>query len=270
MIYCKLHGRLGNNMFTIATGLSLAKKLNTSLTVSKTTLAGHRGEIPVDLSLFKYSFSQTPEPNLENIYNESTLHYTPIPPQNNTLLSGVFGSWRYFEDIKEELCSTYFTPSKLIIESLNKYNVSPNALGISVRRGDFLMLQQNHCVLTPQYYQEALNTYFQNNIDSIYIFSDDIEWCKSVFGDGVNYIDDTAGVQLFLMTKMKHLILANSTFSWWGAYLNQNKGTIIIPDPWLGPAYDHKNTSDIYHPSFVKQKHIRISQEYEINNNFFN
>ena len=78
MIHCKLHGRLGNNMFTIATGLSLAKKLNTSLTVSKTTLAGHRGEIPVDLSIFGYSFTQTPEPKLENIYNESTLHYTPL------------------------------------------------------------------------------------------------------------------------------------------------------------------------------------------------
>jgi hypothetical protein len=270
MIHCKLHGRLGNNLFTIATGLNLAKQLNTSLTIGKTTLAGHRGEIPVDLSIFDYPFAQTVEPQLENICNEPYLHYTPIPIQDNTLISGVFGSWRYFEDIREELCSTYFTPSKQVIEDLKKYNVSSNALGISVRRGDFLMLQQNHCVLTLDYYQEAINKYFQDNIDSIYIFSDDMDWCKSVFGDDVYYVDDTAGVQLFLMTKMKHLIMSNSTFAWWGAYLNQNGGIIIAPDPWLGPSYDHENTSDIYHPSWIKQKHIRMIQEYVMNSNFFN
>lgn len=270
MIHCKLHGRLGNNMFTIATGLSLAKKLNTSLTVSKTTLAGHRGEIPVDLSFLDHPFNQTELPSFDSIYNEPTLHFTPIDIQDNTILSGVFGSWKYFEDIREELCSTYFTPSKEIIRKLEKYDVSSNALGISIRRGDFLMLQQNHCVLSIEYYQEVINNYFQNNIDSIYIFSDDIEWCKSVFGNDVFYVNDDVGTQLFLMTKMKHLIMSNSTFAWWGAYLNQNKGIIVAPDPWLGPSYDHENTSDIYHPSFVKQKHIRIFQAYEINNNFFN
>lgn len=270
MIHCNLHGRLGNNMFTLATGLSLAKQLNTSLTVSKTTLAGHRGEIEVDLSIFGYSFYQTSTPNLKNTFNESTLHYTQIPLQDDMIISGVFGSWKYFEDIREELYSTYFIPSKQIVENLTKYDISPNALGISVRRGDFLMLQQNHCVLSPQYYQEVLNIYFQDNIDSIYIFSDDMEWCKNIFGDNVYYVDDTVGTQLFLMTKMKHLILANSTFSWWGAYLNQNNGIIIAPDPWLGPAYDHENTNDIYYPDWVKQKHTRIFQEYVMNNSFFN
>ena len=270
MIYCKLHGRLGNNMFSIATGLALSKQLNASLTISKTTLAGHRGEIPVDLSIFEYPFIQTSEPKLENTYNEPTLHYSPIPIQDNTTLSGIFGSWKYFENIRKELCSVYFTPSKQIVENLTKYNVSSNSLGISVRRGDFLMLQQNHCVLSPQYYQEAIDTHFQNNIDSIYIFSDNIEWCKSIFGDGVCYVNDNVGEQLFLMAKMKHLILANSTFSWWGAYLNQNNGIIVIPDPWLGPAYDHENTDDIYHPSWIRQKHTRVFQEYSMNSNFFN
>ena len=260
MIHCSLQGRLGNNMFLMAAGLSLAKQLNTSLTVSKTSIAGHRGEISVDLSIFNHPFKQTSQPTLENIYSESHIHYNPIPIQDNTILSGVFGSWKYFEDLKEELCSTYFTPSKQVIENLNKYNVSPNSLGISVRRGDFLMLQQNHCVLSSQYYQESINTYFQNNIDSIYVFSDDIEWCKNIFGEDVHYVEDTIGTQLFLMTKMKHLVLSNSTFAWWGAYLNQNNGIVIAPDPWLGPAYDDKNTNDIYCPTWIKHTHDRIFQ----------
>jgi hypothetical protein len=270
MIHCQLHGRLGNNLFSIANGLALSKKLNTKLSIGKTTLAGHRGEIPVDLSFLQYSFDQVETPTLDFIYNEPTLHYTPIDIQDNTILSGIFGSWKYFENIREELCSKYFTPSKEIIENLNQYNVSPNALGISVRRGDFLMLQQNHCVLTVDYYQEALNTHFQNNIDSIYIFSDDITWCKNVFGNDVHYVEDTPGTQLFLMTKMKHLIMSNSTFAWWGAYLNQNNGIIIAPDPWLGSSYDHENTSDIYYPSWIKQKHTRTFQEYTLSNDFFN
>jgi|694.fasta_scaffold24013_11 hypothetical protein len=270
MIHCKLHGRLGNNLFTIATGLSLAKKLNTKITVGETALCGHYGIVPIDLSLFEYKFTQTDNVDLEHIYNEPTLHYTEIEPQDNITISGVFGSWKYFEDIKEELCSKYFTPSKEIIKSLKKYNISSNALGISVRRGDFLMLQHNHCVLTLEYYQTVINNFFQNNIDSIYIFSDDIEWCKGVFGDEVHYVNDSAGVQLFLMTKMKHLIMSNSTFAWWGAYLNQNNGIIVIPDPWLGPAYDHENTNDIYYPSWIRQKHTRVFQGHSIDPNLFN
>jgi len=270
MIHCKLHGRLGNNLFNIATGLSLSKKLGTDLTIGKTTQAGHRGTIPVDLSLFDYKFNQIDTPELSNIYNEPYLHYSSIEIQDDTILSGVFGSWKYFEDIKEELYSKYFTPSKNVVNDLKKYNVSPNALGICVRRGDFLMLQSNHCVLTAEYYQEVINTYFSNNIDSIHIFSDDFKWCKTVFGESVNYVEDTIGVQLFLMTKMKHLIMANSTFSWWGAYLNPNNGVIVAPDPWLGQAYDNENTSDIYYPTWVKHSHTRELQDYTMNINFFN
>jgi hypothetical protein len=92
------------------------------------------------------------------------------------------------------------------------------------------------------------------------VFSDDIKWCKSVFGSSVHYVEDTVGTQLFLMTKMKHLIISNSTFAWWGAYLNQNKGIVVAPDPWLGPSYDDSNTNDIYHPDWVKQSHIREFQ----------
>jgi hypothetical protein len=260
MIYCKLHGKLGNNMFAIANGLLLSKKLNTELTLSKTSTAGHYGIIPVDLSIFKHKFTQIDNINLKNTYNEPTLHYTEIAIQDDTVVSGVFGSWKYFDDIREEICSKYFTPSDEIVNKLSKYNVSSNSLGISIRRGDFLMLQHNHCVLSLSYYQEAINTHFQDNIDSIYVFSDDIEWCKTIFGDSVNYVEDTVGTQLFLMTKMKHLVLSNSTFAWWGAYLNQNNGIIITPDPWLGPALDNENTNDIYYPTWIRQKHVRTIQ----------
>lgn len=270
MIHCKLIGRLGNNLFTIATGISLAKKLNTNLTIDKNTSAGHRGLIPVDLSIFNYKFDQTETPKLDNLYSENDSHYVPIDIQDNTILSGVFGSWKYFDDIKDEILKKYFIPSEKISDGLKKYNISSNSLGICVRRGDFLMLQNNHCVLTIDYYQEAINKYFQDNIDSIYIFSDDFKWCRTVFGESAIYVEDNIGTQLFLMTKMKHLIMANSTFSWWGAYLNTNNGIIITPDPWLGPSYDHVDTKDIYYPSWIKYKHNRAIHEYSMDPDFFN
>ena len=79
------------------------KKLNPNLTVGKTTQAGHRGSIPVDLSLLGYDFIQTDTPDLNNIYNEPYLHYSLIDIQDTTVFSGLFGLWKYFEDIKEEL-----------------------------------------------------------------------------------------------------------------------------------------------------------------------
>lgn len=260
MIHCKLHGRIGNNLFSIATGLAQAKKLNTDLTIATSAIAGHYGNLPVDLSWLKYNFVQTDDIDFNTTYNEKEMHYDEICIQDNTILNGIFGSWKYFETIKDEICNKYFLPAEKIIDKLNKYTVSDNSLGISVRRGDFLNLQHHHCVLSIDYYQDVLNEYFQNNIDSIYIFSDDIKWCKSIFGKEVYYVEDIPEVQLFLMTKMKHFVMSNSTFAWWGAYLNQNNGVIIAPDPWLGPAYDTSNTNDIYYPTWIRKKHNRILQ----------
>lgn len=270
MISCRLNGRLGNNLFQIANGLCLAKKLNTELILPKITHAGHRGILNVDLSIFDYCFNQVDNIEKDRVYNEIGIEYTEIDIEDDTLVSGYFSSWKYFEDIRKDLLNKYFTPSKEVQKGLSKYNVDEFSLGISVRRGDFLMLQHNHCVLSLQYYQEAINTYFNNNINSIYIFSDDMEWCRSVFGESAIYVQDSVGVQLFLMTKVKHLIMSNSTFAWWGAYLNQENGIIVAPDPWLGSSYDDKNMSDLYYPKWKIQKHKREYQSYVMNESFFN
>jgi hypothetical protein len=268
MITCNFHGRLGNNLFQIATLVSLSKKLNVDFILPEFTHAGHRGDIPVDLNMFEYDFKRG-VCDTEIEYNEKTFEYSEIIPQDKLKLGGFFQSWKYFEDVKDILLSTYFTPSNQVTQSLLKYNISPNSLGISVRRGDYLMLQHNHCVLDTSYYQEAINTYFTNNTDQIYIFSDDLDWCKQIFGNDVIYVQDDIGTQLFLMSKMKHLIMSNSTFSWWGAYLNQNNGIIISPDPWFGPNYKDKNTKDLYYPSWIKNKHNIIQQPFTITQNMY-
>jgi hypothetical protein len=266
---CSFNGRLGNNLFQIATTIALAKQAGVSFYFPHTTWAGHRGHLPVDLSMFAYPFEREDSPELEEQYNEAAFEYVTIPLERASKIAGFFQSWQYFESIREELLTKYFTPSQVVQEKLNEYTVSPNALGISVRRGDYLMLQNNHCVLTADYYQEAINKYFQSGVDSIYVFSDDPTWCRQVFGPDVHYVQDTVGTQLFLMTEMKHLILSNSTFAWWGAYLNQNQGTIVAPTPWFGPANADKDTSGLYYPSWQKLEHEIVRQPYSITPNMY-
>lgn len=269
MIGVSFNGRLGNNMFQIATGVSIATKLREDFICPLTTYAGHRGVIPVDLSMFAYEFKRGDVDN-KNSYHENGFNFNEINVDVNTTIHGFFQSWKYFDNIKDELINKYFSPSDKIIERLSKYSISSNSLGISIRRGDYLMLQDNHCVLSSDYYQTCINKYFMNNnIDEIYIFSDDVDWCKNIFGNAVNYVIDDVGTQLFLMTRMKHLILSNSTFAWWGAYLNQNDGMIIAPTPWFGKNYSHYNTDDLYHPSWTKQHHDIQIQQFSITRNMY-
>jgi hypothetical protein len=269
MITCGFNGRLGNNLYQIATAIALADKVGADFILPETTWAGHRGNIPVNLSMFEYDFKRgTCEVDTE--YDEKTFEYQDIPASDRLKIGGFFQSYKYFDHISNLIRNKYFTPSSRVLENLKKYDVSPDSLGISVRRGDYLMLQHNHCVLSTDYYQDVINTYFQNNIDSIYVFSDDIEWCQSVFGDGVKYIQDDIGTQLFLMSRMKHLILSNSTFAWWGAYLNTQGGTTVLPDPWFGPANADKDTSGLYYPGWVRHNHSIVEHPYTITENMFN
>lgn len=268
MITCNFHGRLGNNLFQIATVISLSKKIGVDFIFPELTHAGHRGDIPVNLDMFNYNFKRgTCEVNVE--YNEKNFEYIEIIPYDKLRIGGFFQSWKYFEDIKSQLLSLYFIPSDKVVQSLSKYNISSNSLGISVRRGDYLMLQHNHCVLDVSYYQEVINKYFTDNIDQIFIFSDDLDWCKSVFGSEVTYVHDDIGTQLFLMSKMKHFIMSNSTFAWWGAYLNQNNGIIVAPDPWFGPSNSHLNTTDLYCKNWTKHNHKIIQHNYQLTQNMF-
>ena len=268
MITCEFQGRLGNNLFQIANLVSLANKLGTDFILPNFSMAGHRGKIPVHLSMFSYKFRRG-EYDTPIEHTEERYEYVELEAVDNIKLKGFYQSWRYFEDIRSQLLSKYFAPSKEVLDSLTKYNVSSNSLGISVRRGDYLMLQNDHCVISTEYYQSVFDKYFQNSIDQIFIFSDDLPWCRQVFGSTALYVEDTIGTQLFLMSKMKNLILSNSTFAWWGGYLNQNQGTIIAPDPWCGPNYSDKDTDGIYYPDWIKESHTIQQQPYELTQNMF-
>ncbi len=113
-----------------------------------------------------------------------------------------------------------------------------NSVSLHVRRGDYLKIK-NINVLDVDYYMKAVD-YIKKNVEKpmFYIFSDDLDWCKNNLGflNNCNYVDltQTEIDDLKLMSFCQHNIIANSSFSWWGAWLNQNpKKIVIAPKEWL-------------------------------------
>jgi hypothetical protein len=126
--------------------------------------------------------------------------------------------------------------------------LSLDTCSIHVRRGDYLALQNHHPIQSIEYYQNAIDII--GNDKHFLIFSDDIKWCEENFGGLTNktYITGNQDYEdLYLMSMCRNNIIANSTFSWWGAWLNKNEDKkVIAPKQWFGVSNSHLDTSDLY------------------------
>jgi Glycosyl transferase family 11 len=252
MITCELLGRLGNHLFQTAATIQVAEQLGVDFFLPTSAKAGHHGVIPSEFHGFDYPF-QIKDIKTEHEFDQKVFQYVPIDVKDNLTLKGFYQSYQYFDNIRDSLTNKYFKFNNRVKESASKYPIMDDSLGISVRGGDYFMLQQNHNVLQRDYYQAALNNI--PSIDNILVFSDDFNWVDALFGDikkDLIYVNDDKWVQFYMMTQMKHLIMANSTFSWWGGYLNNRKGKIIIPQQWFGPANAHIDTTGLYYPQWMK------------------
>jgi hypothetical protein len=179
--------------------------------------------------------------------------YADIVPQHGYEYVGYFQSEKNFPD--KQFIEWLFTPSDKIKERLYRYEhlFSGVTCSIHVRRSDYITSAKNHPVLDMDYYNKAIQTLKPFHVNNFIVFSDDMEWCRANFiGDNFIFIDDKEYVLLYLMGKCTHNIIANSSFSWWGAWLpEQNNRIVIAPDIWIGNI--GKNTKDI-----VPQRWIRL------------
>jgi len=190
------------------------------------------------------------------VHNEPSFNYSPISYNKgeNLLLSGYFQSEKYFINNKEFILNL-FKPTKEIKEHI--LSVLPkikNSTSIHIRRGDYLNLPDYHPQQPIDYYISSVNLL---GVDRDYlIFSDGLDDIKDWFDFlpnkqfitlGKNYLD------LYAMSMCEHNIICNSTFGWWGAYLNENKNKkVIAPNKWFGPASAHINSSDIVPDNWIK------------------
>lgn len=207
-------GRFGNQLFQIASTIGLALK------------NGHDFEFPLwDYQhLFLHSL---PLANYENkkydILLEKTTKYSDysdkIKENKNYDLIGYFQSYKYFDEYRKDI-EYYFT-----LKSEWIFNIE-NSVSIHVRRTDYLSLQHVHPVLDIDYYFKAIEVFPKDF--NFYVFSDDIDWCKENFPSHFNFINNSIIKDFSYMKNCKHNIIANSSFSWWAAYLNSNKDKIIV------------------------------------------
>ena len=172
---------------------------------------------------------------------------------DNVSLVGYFQSEKYFKHIEDDI-RKLFAPKKEAKEAYEEVKeLFDDPVAIHIRRGDFLRNSVHHHNLSMQYYETALCAFGKER--QIIIFSDDTDWCKQQpLFEGDRFLVCEAGgpyPDLYLMSKCSDFIIANSTFSWWGAWLSHNEDKLVIyPDRWFGPNNIDKSTADLFPPEW--------------------
>ena len=187
-----------------------------------------------------------------------------IKIKSDCFLSGYWQSPLYFESIESVIREDFKFPKLQKYSNINiaKKTEDLNSVGIHLRRGDFLNLKSHgvHGTCSPEYYQSAID-FISNKIKepTFFIFSDDQEWVKQNFNFISNsfHISGNTGINSYrdmqLMSRCKHNIIANSSFSWWGAWLNSNPEKIIIaPKKWFSCENLNKQTNDLIPETWVR------------------
>ena len=226
-------GRLGNILFEVSATAALALRNNDQYIFPSWQDSQH------------FNLHNCFSDNIQNTdtYNEPHFHYAPIPYRPNLNLSGYFQSYKYFEDY-QDVIHNLLTPKI-------GFGIKYGYTSVHIRKGDYINLANAYEQLDISYYRKAMGV-----IGSKYymVFSDDIKWCKeNLTGDNIEYSEGKSAVEdLALMSSCEHQIIANSSFSWWGAYLSKNPYKIVIcPNKWFGPALPH-NTKDLLMPEWLK------------------
>jgi hypothetical protein len=235
IITCELMGGLGNQLFQISNLLSICEdykykavipKLNKSPSIFHDRKV-YWNNLFTNLPLGKkYKYYKKYKEN--NSFKKIELS------NENTILCGYFQSYRYFDHNKNFIVNKLFT-NDIVLNLIRKYDfLKVCNVSIHVRRGDYLKLDNIYKILDLNYYENAL-TYFPKNIKKI-VFSDDIEYCRMFFKniENIEFIENIEDYeQMILMSMCSNNIIANSTFSWWSAYLNKNGNKkIIVPKKW--------------------------------------
>ena len=258
-------GRLGNQMFQYAFIRGMSKRYGYDFIIPDAN--ANRFDNYGLFDCFELEGCKTGEgsyPTLEcrdTAFNQKFLDECT----DNTNYSGVFQTEKYFANATEELRKD-FTFHKDILNPCQEFidNVG-DVIFLHVRRGNsnlvgkrgekwsYQLLQDYHPLMKKEYYLEALSHFDESK--KVIVLSDTIDWCKEqdwlqddrfLFSDSsYEVFDDGASVpyiDLCLMSLCSGGIIANSSMSWWGAWLQNNTGKIIAPNPWYGAkAYNYGN-----------------------------
>ncbi len=287
MIVVKIQGGIGNQLFQFALALSL-KKRNPKSKVSIDISFYNHQDVSITqrkfylnaFSISEFSVGAGNNRRLSNLFLKIKSFMIPIKKSNiitektknydldiflsmdPSYLIGYFQSYKYFEAINTDLREQLVLKDHLTKESESYKSLilsKPASISIHVRRGDYLAKYETiYHQLTIDYYKKAIEfikAKLGNLSLSIFIFSDDLDWCKEniVLQEETVYIENTNKPDfedLILMSYCKHNIIANSSYSWWSAWLNLNNNKVIVaPNQWYTQQEPDFNNS-IYPPTW--------------------
>jgi len=255
-IYIKISGGLGNNLFRIATAYNFALNNNFQLICDISEKKSTHGNFDNYKDNFFRKLTLTESIPFLPKFQQPNFAFCDIPKQKNDFeIIGYYQSEQFFLEHRDEILKLFEIDdiSNNLIEEKYKKILRENTCSLHVRRGDYLSVQHILPIQSIDYYKLAIEKIGHDKL--FLIFSDDINWCKNVFSFIPNkiFIEGNSDViDLYLMSKCNNNIIANSSYSWWGAWLNQNPSKLVIsPSIWFGHQ-GPKETEDIIPKNWLK------------------
>lgn len=240
-VYARQYGRTGNQLFQKAAAIGYAMKHG------------------LEYNLCPWNTQNTIQIGRPGYIKEATHNYQELPLLRNPriMLDGYFQSERYFTHCREEVLKAF---------GYQWMPISATTCSIHLRRGDYLLYPEKHPVINEEYLDLAIKYILDTTVANTFlVFSDDIPFtqqliesrfyqhCYFEFIEGRSEKED-----IELMSSCQHNIIANSTFSWWAAWLNQNPDKVVVSpskDNWFGPGNSHLDTSDLIPDSWIQIKY---------------
>ena len=287
-------GGLGNQMFQAAAGFALSKQQNTKLKLDLSFLRENNVSTEsftareYELGIFNTRFEVATQDEIDLFYHNrkrglfaNILRRIKRPvilaedynvdgyflnSRKYSLIDGYWQNEKYFSHLRNEIIDLFRFPTlPTELSKIEEEVKQSNAVSLHFRRGDYVSIEKTnnyHGICSLDYYYRAMAILASYNTEySYFVFSDDIEWVKSnldcpnkkiVFIDRDIFKDNWN--DLYLMSLCKHNIIANSSFSWWGAWLNNNPDKIVIaPINWFNDKTISSQTKDL-----IPEKWLRI------------
>lgn len=260
-VTCKLYGGLGNQLFQIFATIAYSIEHNIDFLFEYSANLGKRRTYWDTLlsSISDHVITSIPPTTL---VNQGTHGFVELPaPKENITLNGYFQSFKFFDHHLKTILKM------LDVEKIQKkYSFQQNSISLHFRRGDYKDLPDCHPIMGIDYYANALNyillldecpftVYYYCEEEDLESVEKDVATLKNEFRDKtvfVRHLEETDWEEMLSMSCCKHHIIANSSFSWWGAYLNQNSEKIVCyPSVWFGPLI-HENTDSMFPEKWIK------------------
>lgn len=238
--------QFGSQMSQYAGMLALSKSLGSDIKFFQETLTAFRGVKLFDAFDLDPIFVEDDQREhltyvLKDVVCDEQVF--KLNPNKNWDIQGWFHLYHYWKECEDYVKDTFTFKQEITDQATKQVEAIRNGepypiVSIHFRRGDYLQVASLN--LTLDYYSEAISIFLEKfPYFKLLVFSDDIEWCKRVLqGDNILFSEgNTNYVDMCMMTLCDHNIVANSSFSWWGAYLNRHTDKLVVcPEDYVGPS----------------------------------